>query len=181
MDTIPADALHETWDSVYDKSVQLARLIEAHCKHTGERFDAIIVMPRGSYYPVNIVARELGFTAVELLHACIGSYDLGTTKRKIQFEVGQMPTDEQVADKNIIIIDEVCDSGYTLQFLVERLREQGISMVRTGVLHYKPGNSQTGFIPDWFVGQTEQWIVYPWELNELSGKSSIVKRKRTPN
>ena len=48
MAQIPDDALHETWDSVYEKSLQLARLIEAHCQESGERFDAIVVIPRGS-------------------------------------------------------------------------------------------------------------------------------------
>lgn len=175
MTEIPADALHETWESVYQKSVQLAKLIKRHCQQTGERFDAMVVVPRGSYYPVNIVSRELGFTATELLHACIESYKSGSTTRQAEFKIGQMPTRGQVAGKNLLIIEEVCDTGHTLKFLEERFKRQGATGLRVGVLHYKPGQSQTNFVPDWFVSKTDQWIVYPWELHEANGQHVSVK------
>jgi hypoxanthine phosphoribosyltransferase len=174
---IPEDALRETWDSVYDKSVALAQTIEKHCRGTGEAFDALVVVPRGSYYPANIVSRELGFGAPDLLHACIGTYAKGTTRRTGEFELGQMPSDDQVRGKNLLIIEEVCDKGHTLQFLTDRLKGQGANLIRTGVLHYKPGQSETGFKPDWYMGETNEWIVYPWEPNEQAGFNSIVHRK----
>src|ERR1039458_8680451 len=109
MTDILDDAVRETWEGVYDKSLQLATKISEHCARTGERFDAIIVVPRGSYYPVNIISRELGFTATELLHACVESYRVGSTQRQAKFKIGQMPSDNQIAGKNLLIIDEVCD------------------------------------------------------------------------
>jgi hypothetical protein len=173
---IPEDALRESWDSVYEKSVALAQTIEKHCRETGEAFDAMIVVPRGSYYPANIISRELGFGAPQLLHACIGTYAKGSTQRTGVFELGQMPTDDQVRGKDLLIIEEVCDKGHTLKFLCERLKEQGAKSVRTGVLHYKPGQSETGFKPDWYMGETDEWIVYPWEPNEEHGFSSVANR-----
>ncbi len=167
--SIPANATRETWESVYDKSLQLAELISQHCQKTGERFDAIVVVPRGSYYPVNVISRELGFTATELLHACVESYGVGSTERQAKFKIGQMPTSRQIAGRNLLIIDEVCETGHTLQYLRERFMRQGATRVRSGVLHYKPGRSQTGFIPDWFVAKTAKWVVYPWEAHEVSG------------
>ena len=177
MTDIPADALRETWDSVYNKTLQLAAMIETDCRQRGEQFDAIVVVPRGSYYPVNILARELGFGAVDLLHASIGSYADATTDRRSEFQLGQMPSDKQIAGKNLLIIEEICDSGRTLKFLTDRLREQGAGLIRTGVLHYKPAQSQTSFVPDWFVAKTDKWIVYPWELHEAKGLNSQVKRR----
>ncbi len=177
MTNIPDDALIETWDSVYKQSVKLAAQIEAHCRETGEKFDAIIVIPRGSYYPVNIVARELGFEAVDLIHASIGSYVSTTTTRNDKFELGQMPTDAEVAGKNLLIIDEVCETGNTLVFLTDRLKQQGAALLRTGALHYKPSRSQTEFVPDWYVVKTDKWIHYPWESHDTKGKQSIAKRR----
>ena len=177
MSDIPADALRETWDSVHEQSLKLAAMIEAHCVDTGERFDAIIVIPRGSYYPVNIVARELGFEAVDLIHASIGSYISGQTTRKNEFELGQMPTDAEISGKNLLIIDEVCETGNTLAFLTERLKQQGAALIRTGALHYKPDRTQTEFAPDWYVVKTDKWIHYPWESHDDNGKNSIVKRR----
>jgi uncharacterized protein len=176
MTAIPDDALRETWDSIYQKSVELAERIETYCRDTGEQFDAIIVVPRGSYYPANIVSRELGFKAVDLLHACVSSYETGSASRDVAFKLGQMPSDEDIAGKHLLIIEEVCDTGHTLNFLYNRLRAQGAASIRTGVLHYKPGKSETSFAPDWFITQTDAWIVYPWEAHEARGKNSKAKR-----
>lgn len=166
MSEIPDDALRETWDSAFDKTVQLSQMIKSACAASGEQFDTIVVIPRGSYYPVNIIGRELGFNSVNYLHACIGSYSDGSVTSRGEFALGQMPTDEEVIGKKLLIIDEVCDKGQTLKFLDERLKKQGAKLVRTAVLHYKPAQSETGFIPDWFVEETDKWIVYPWELHD---------------
>lgn len=166
MTDIPEDALVESWESVHTHSVKLAKLIREHCQDTGEKFDGIIVIPRGGYYPANIVARELGFEAVRLLNASVGSYKENETTRQSEFELGQMPSKADVQSKNLLIIDEVCDTGNTLDFLIKWLKEQGTGQVRSGVLHYKPEQSQTGYKPDWFVVQTDKWIVYPWESHE---------------
>jgi hypoxanthine phosphoribosyltransferase len=176
MSGIPEDALRETWESVYEKSLELAARIEKHCRETGEQFDAIVVVPRGSYYPVNIVARELGFESVDLLHACVSSYVPVSTERKVDFTLGQMPTDDEVKGKNLLIIEEVCDTGHTMKFLNDRFMNQGATLVRTGALHYKPGKSETGFKPDWYGTETDKWIVYPWEIHDSNGKSSMARR-----
>jgi uncharacterized protein len=176
MSDIPADAFRETWDSVYEKSVRLAGLIEGHCRETGERFDSVVVVPRGSYYPVNIVARQLGFTATDLLHAGVTSYAPVGSKRQAEFKLGQMPSSSEVKGKNLLIIEEVCDTGQTLTFLTEHFKEQGAKLVRVGALHYKPAMSLTGFKPDWAVATTDKWIVYPWEVHDKESGDSVVKR-----
>lgn len=177
MTNIPADALHETWDSVYNMSLRLAAMIEAGCRQRDEQFDAMILIPRGSYYPANIVARELGFGPLNLLHACIHSYETGSTERNQEFELGQMPTPKEVQGKELLIIDEVCDTGHTLPFVVEYLKEAGAGTIRTGVLHHKPARNLTGFQPDWYVTETDKWIVYPWECSEERGSTSRVRRR----
>lgn len=156
----------ESWDDVHEQSIKLASLIKNHCKDTGEKFDGIVVIPRGGYYPASIVSWELGFGAVSMLNASIGSYGSSESNRQAEFELGQMPSKADVESKNLLIIDEVCDTGNTLEFLTKWLKEQGAGQVRSGVLHYKSQQSQTGYKPDWYVVQTDKWIVYPWESHE---------------
>ena len=177
MKAIPADARHETWDSVHDLSLELATRIETDCRQRQETFDAMVVVPRGSYYPANIVARELGFESIDMLHACVGSYSIGDSQRQPTFQLGQMPPPEMVRDKNLLIIEEVCDSGQTLRFLVDWLQKAGAKLIRVGVLHYKPNCNQTDFVPDWYVAETDKWIVYPWETHETAGRQSRVRRR----
>lgn len=178
--TVPDGKLYETWESVHDKSLELAHMIEADCVAGGEKFDVMLAVPRGSYYPVNIVSRELGFGSTDLLHASLSSYAVGETEREREFRLGQMPTPQEVAGRDILIIEEVCDTGHTLSYLYGLLELAGAGLVRTGVLHYKPGKTETNFVPDWFVHQTDQWIVYPWEPYETNGKTSQVRRRQIP-
>jgi len=178
MGGIPADALRVRWDHANFLSVRLADMIEGHCVETGEQFDGMVVIPRGSYFPVNIVARRLGFTTIHMQHMGIGSYIPGTTKRSGKFEYGQMPSPEDINGKDWLIIEEVCDTGHTLTHAVDLLKLAGASLIRTGVLHYKPGKNETGFVPDWIPSPpTDEWIVYPWEVDERIGLSSTVRRK----
>jgi hypoxanthine phosphoribosyltransferase len=173
---IPADAVIETWESVLDKSLELARLIEAHCRKTGEQFDRLLIVPRGGLHPGNILSRELNFSGNDTIYACLGSYKGTERKRQDSFEYGQMPTDEEVRGKDLLIIDEVCESGNTLAKLSEILESQDAGLVRTAVLHYKPERSETGFKPDFFVSLTNKWVVYPWEELEARGANSVVHR-----
>ena len=60
--------------------------------------------------------------------------------------------------KNTIIIDDICDSGQTL--------EEVLADNPTAVLHYK---SKTSTIkPTLFAKELtiDHWIVYPWELKD---------------
>jgi hypoxanthine phosphoribosyltransferase len=158
--------IFESWEGVNQKSLQLAKMIDDSCKNNNERFDYIVVVPRGAYFPANIIARELGFGVKNLLHACIGSYDSGVANKKEELEIGDLPPRELVKDKALLIIDEVCDTGTTLKYLNDYFKELDALLVRSAVIHYKPINSQVDYKPDWFVEETASWIVYPWEINE---------------
>jgi len=63
---------------------------------------------------------------------------------------------KSISKKNILIVDDVSDSGLTL------LRIPGIEKYSTLTLFYKP---QTSFIPDYTCRKCDNklWIVYPWE------------------
>lgn len=82
--------------------------------------------------------------------------------------------------KKVLIVDDICDSGETLEYVFEyylsntgdgfETREEILqleSQLRTAVLIYNEG--QNTFIPD-YCGSTinkvedPSWIVYPWEI-----------------
>ncbi|MDQ3123330.1 MAG: hypothetical protein M3Q14_01445 [bacterium] len=177
-DGFPLGALRENWNSVYDLSRNLAEVIRSDSSRRGEQFDAMVVIPRGSYYVANIVSRELGFLAPDILHMCMTSYDNGVTERKEVFQYGQMPSLEEVDGKDLLIIEEVCDSGETIAHASQLLKLAGAGLIRSGALHYKPQRSTTGYKPDWYGITTDAWIVYPWEVNEANGINANYTVKR---
>jgi hypoxanthine phosphoribosyltransferase len=156
--------LRLTYDDVERMSVTLADQIITSGMTRPER---VLILPRGSLMPANIVTRFLNIKGHEILSAGVTSYVNGATERT-DFTIGQFPTEEDVADKDILAIDEVCDTGHTLDYVTRRLRTMG-GRVTSAVLHYKPTHSETGFVPDYYVEETDTWVVYPWEVHEAAG------------
>ena len=64
--------------------------------------------------------------------------------------------------KRVLIVDEVWDSGTTIQAVTERVRQAGGDPV-TAVLHYKPGQSLVDGAPDVHAVETDAWVVYPFK------------------
>lgn len=163
-----------TWEQVENDLITLADQIEAECAETGLRFDKIVMIPRGSLAPVNILSRRLGASAEDMLTVAITSYGDGEEEAGA-FKYGQMPDD--VTGLKLLIIDEVCDTGATLQHAKDLLESAGAAYVASAVIDFKPKKSVNGYIPDWYVNTTEKWIVYPWEKHETVGKNSEVLRR----
>jgi len=55
-----------------------------------------------------------------------------------EFRTGQLPPPELINGKDIVVVDELCETGRTLQFITDYLKDNGAGMVRSGVIHYKP-------------------------------------------
>jgi len=69
-----------------------------------------------------------------------------------------IPLTNYAYTKNTLIVDDICDSGKTL--------EDHLAPNPTAVLHYKPHTST--ITPDIYANKfnSDDWIVYPWEQLE---------------
>lgn len=63
-----------------------------------------------------------------------------------------------IAGKQLLVVDDVADSGRTLGLVIKLLRGFGAD-VRSAVLYAKPS---TVVDPDYVWRRTDQWIVFPW-------------------
>lgn len=69
--------------------------------------------------------------------------------------------------KNVLIVDDICDSGLTLQQIFSNINQGKLKEnVKSAVLHYNVG--QDVFDPDYYhleINKLEdsRWVVYPWE------------------
>ena len=66
-------------------------------------------------------------------------------------------------EQNTLIVDDICDSGETLSAFEDW---------KTGVLHLKP---TAKIRPTFYVDQTKNWIVYPWESKTEGIKDNITR------
>lgn len=128
-----------------------------------ENFDAMLVVTRGGMIPGSILGYRLGLR--NILVAAVEFYDDATGARGAAPTFLQFPADPLLHKKRVLVVDEVWDSGRTIQAVATRVRLAGAEPV-TAVLHYKPGNSEVDIKPDYFVEETSAWIVYPWSKHE---------------
>ena len=72
----------------------------------------------------------------------------------------------------MIIVDDVFDSGRSIQAVIERInalsRRNAPETIRVATVYYKPGKRKVSIKPDFYIHQTEDWLVFPHELDGLT-------------
>lgn len=58
---------------------------------------------------------------------------------------------EDIAGKDVVIIEDIVDTGYTAVKMIDDLKKQNPRSVRFATLLYKPESSKTGFTPDYIA------------------------------
>lgn len=143
------------WDDIARMVDNLAGKLE------GRQFDAMLVVTRGGMVPAGLLSEALDIR--NILVAAVqfqsGTGELLTTAHFLQF-----PDDELLSGKEILVIDDVWDSGRTAVEIRDRVAASG-GKPTFSVLHFKPGASQyPGDAPDIYAEATDDWIVYPWDV-----------------
>lgn len=70
----------------------------------------------------------------------------------------------------ILIVDDVWDAGTTIQAVKKELLSLKAE-IRVGVVYYKPRrNKYPNDRPDYFIEESDEWLVFPHELEALSQK-----------
>ena len=73
---------------------------------------------------------------------------------------------------SMLIVDDVFDTGNTIAAVIEELRKRARDNtpddIRIAVPWYKPSRNETDLVPDYYVHETAEWLVFPHELDALS-------------
>lgn len=75
-------------------------------------------------------------------------------------------------EDRVLIIDDVFDTGNTIKAVVEEIRHRARGNtpdeIRTAVPWFKPSRNETDMVPDFFLRETAEWLVFPHELDALT-------------
>jgi len=124
-------------------------------------FDALLIITRGGIVPGGILSEVLDIRYV--LTASVKFYT-GVEKRMAWPSFLQFPSDDLLRGKRVLVIDDIWDSGRTINAVKGRVEAAG-GKPELAVLHYKPSQSLfPDSKPDYFAAVTDNWVVYPWEL-----------------
>ena len=76
------------------------------------------------------------------------------------------------ADDRLLIVDDVFDSGRSLDAIINTIKELSRrntpETIKVATVYYKPSKSKVDFVPDYYIHQTDKWLVFPHELQGLS-------------
>lgn len=75
------------------------------------------------------------------------------------------------AEDKVLIVDDVFDSGRSIQQVIVDLAKKcrrNTPEFRIATPYYKPANNKTDMVPDFYLHETEEWLVFPHELEGLS-------------
>ncbi|MGZ5051718.1 MAG: phosphoribosyltransferase [Methylobacter sp.] len=145
------------WDDVY----RLCRQLAGQLRQTEFRIDTIVAIARGGYIPGRLLSDMLGvhdLTGFKIEHY--------RGLRKQQQAYVKYPLNADLTGRNVLLIDDVCDSGDTFSVGVEHIRQCGaVNELRTATLHLKTVST---YKPDFYVDTVAEWrwLIYPWAVNE---------------
>ncbi len=133
--------------------------VSSRIEESGFRPDVIIGIIRGGLVPARLVADRIGVDEIATMD--IKLYK-GVGLRGERPYLRQPPLLD-LFNKRVLIVDDVSDTGLTLQLAVEAVNLYMPAEVRTATLYIKPW---TDFVPDYYAVSTRSWIVFPWERGE---------------
>jgi len=75
-------------------------------------------------------------------------------------------------DDRVLIVDDVFDTGNTFAAVIAEFRHRARANtpddIRIAAPWFKPTRNQTDIIPDYYLHETAEWLVFPHELDALT-------------
>jgi len=148
-----------TWDQIYNMLLDLVEKI----KKNGFKPDIIVGVSRGGWPPARVVSDLMDNPNLANVRA---EFYLGVAETKEKAVLTQ-PVSVSVANKKVLVVDEVADTGKSLELVKEHLIKQKAAEVKIATVYYKPWSI---IKPDYYEKETSRWIVFPWEIKETVKK-----------
>lgn len=149
----------------------------------GFRPDYIVGIWRGGA-PIGIAVQEFfDFKNIETDHIAVRTssyYGINKQSKEIKVHGLHYIIENANADDSLLIVDDVFDSGRSIEALIAQLkllsRKNMPKDVRIACPWYKPENSKVDITPDYYIHESSEWLVFPHELSGLS-KEELIKGK----
>ena len=166
--------LYVSWDDYHHAIERMAAKVQA----SEYRFDQIIALARGGLrvgdtlsrifnQPLAVLATQSYFANADKTEELQGELTIGQHMAKVNERLGE----------TILLVDDLVDSGKTMQVVVEHLRQRypGIKKVKTAVI-WKKGCSV--FTPDYWADDLPDnpWIHQPFEVYDKMKPEELAAR-----
>jgi hypoxanthine phosphoribosyltransferase len=171
-------------DSLLQDSMELARLIV----RSGFRPTYLVAMWRGGA-PIGIAVQEvLEYHSIRSDHIAIrtSSYTgIGEQSKTVRVHAIDYLVSRLSAEDELLLVDDVFDSGRSLEAVMSALRQRCRrnlpEKIRIATVYYKPKRNRSSLVPDYYVKDTDSWLVFPHEIIGLSREEILAHKPVSGN
>jgi hypoxanthine phosphoribosyltransferase len=175
----PVDKLFISADSLLRDSMELGLRVV----RSGFRPTFLVGIWRGGA-PIGIAVQEiLEYNGIECDHVSIrtSSYTgIDQQSRTVRVHAVDYLVSALNADDQLLLIDDVFDSGRSLEAVIAELRRRCRrnlpDQIRIATVYFKPARNNSSLIPDYYVRATDRWLVFPHEVNGLTREEILANK-----
>jgi hypoxanthine phosphoribosyltransferase len=146
------------WEYIYS----LCRDVSNDVKRDAFEPDVVVALARGGWFAGRCICDFLGLddlTSLKMEHY------VGTAEKAEEPQVRYPMPEGSVAGKDVLVIDDIADTGGSIRRAEEYVRERDAAEIRTATLQLL---QTSDFDPDYVGEHLEEWawMVYPWNFIE---------------
>jgi hypoxanthine phosphoribosyltransferase len=107
----------------------------------------------------HVAIRTSYYTGIDAKKDSVQVYGLNYVIRKLESE------------DRLLIVDDVHDTGNSISQIITDLKKackKNTPEIKIATPYYKPNKNESEYKPDYYLYKTDQWLVFPHELEGLS-------------
>ena len=115
----------------------------------------------------HIAIRTSHYSGIDQHNANVKVYGLNYVIRQLESE------------DSLLIVDDVHDTGLSIHQIINDLNtacKKNTPEIKVATPYFKPTKNKTDRKPDFYLHETDEWLVFPHELKGLSKKEIIEKK-----
>lgn len=157
-----------TRDKIAEQVKRVADEIRNDLKDSEPVFVCVL---NGAFMFAADLYREIGLNNSVITFVKYSSYEGTSSTGKVKELIGLK---ENLEGKDVVIIEDIVDTGYTAVKMIEDLKKRNPRSVRFATLLHKPESSKTGYTPDYIAFTIPPKFIIGYGL-DLDGKVRNLK------